>query len=343
LTVPKPSIEVTAASRLHFGLFAFGCREANRRNFGGVGMMVREPRLRLSIMAADRLVAVGPYADRVRLFAKRWSDSTGGKYLPECHIKVSEAPPEHAGLGVGTQLGLSVAAGLNALFGCPTASPQQLAQSAGRGARSAVGVYGFHRGGLIVEDGKCAGEQLSPLLHQCEIPADWRIVLMRPPGKIGLSGRSEINAFAKLPAVVSDVSTMLRREVADSMLPALKDSNFDRFSRSVYRFGRAAGECFAAAQGGPYNGALLMDLVRRARRLGVEGVGQSSWGPTIYCLLPNNVQATDFVSRMREELHSTPIEFTVTSPCNRGAVVKAVRESASTSSTLVNHKANRVS
>ena len=36
---------------------------------------------------------------------------------PHCHIEILSAPPEHAGLGTGTQLGLAMAAGLDALAG----------------------------------------------------------------------------------------------------------------------------------------------------------------------------------------------------------------------------------
>ena len=62
--------------------------------------------------------------------------------------------PEHAGLGSGTELPLSVAAGLNAFWGLPARRRRNWAER-GPGSRSAVGTYGFVFGGLIVEQESC--------------------------------------------------------------------------------------------------------------------------------------------------------------------------------------------
>jgi len=326
--VSNASVHVTAGSRLHFGLFSLGRRfvdgaPAQQRSYGGVGMMVDRPGLQLSIEPAARFAADGPLAERAGKFAARWAEETTDGRLPDCRIHVALAPPEHSGLGVGTQLGLSVAAGLNAFAGRPSAGPRRLAELTARGARSAVGVHGFFHGGVIVEDGKLPGESLSPLAHRCDAPRAWRMVLACPRSAVGLSGSGERQAFRELPPVPLDITRMLRREVDERMLPALEAADFARFSRSVYQFGKAAGECFAPVQGGPYNGALLADIVRAARRLGVEGVGQSSWGPTIFCLLPDESAARDFVARLRDALPQHAIEYTVAAPCNRGALIES--------------------
>ena len=315
-------IHVRAASRLHFGLFAFGREGSRERNYGGAGMMVHEPGLSLSIRPAGSFNATGSLADRAAAFARRWSQYVGRAHPPACEIAIGQAPPQHAGFGVGTQLGLSVAAGMNAFVKQDELDAHQLAEATGRGARSAVGVYGFLQGGLIVEDGKRDQDPLSPLSHRCEFPSPWRVALLRPQAAPGLSGLQEQQAFAELPAVPAATSRQLRSEVSQRMLPALRAADFDAFSRSVTSYGELAGACFAAAQGGPYNGAVLQGIVHAAGRLGVTGVGQSSWGPAIYCFLPNQTAAESFSEQAAEELPD--VEIQITTPCNHGAIIKTI-------------------
>ena len=143
-------IHVQAASRLHFGLFAFGRKGAGERNYGGVGMMIQEPRLSLSIRPAKAFGAAGALADRAMAFARKWSQHVGRPKLPACEIAISQAPGQHAGFGVGTQLGLAVAAGLNAFMGEREYDDQQLAAARGRGASSAEGSTRFQRPGAGV-------------------------------------------------------------------------------------------------------------------------------------------------------------------------------------------------
>src|SRR5262245_43321088 len=105
------TIQITAGSRLHFGLLAPSA--GHLRRFGGVGVMIDSPSTCLSISAATEFSVEGAGADRVREFALRWATSRGDSALPNCRIVVQSLPRMHAGLGVGTQLGLSVARILN--------------------------------------------------------------------------------------------------------------------------------------------------------------------------------------------------------------------------------------
>src|SRR4051812_45032789 len=109
-------VEVTAPSRLHFGLWAFG--DVSRRQFGGVGAMIDQPGLRLQIRASDRITACGPEAPRALEFAKRFIDSAAddnfAATIAAFEIKVLDAPRAHVGFGSGTQMALAVATGLNA-------------------------------------------------------------------------------------------------------------------------------------------------------------------------------------------------------------------------------------
>ena len=335
LPLPLPNValdrrvEVVAPCRLHFGLLSFG--RFCGRQFGGAGVMVDGPAVRLSVTAADQLQTAGPLADRARDFACRWAEYAGFTADPSsalaCRIDIQSAASEHSGLGVGTQLALSVAAALTTWFERPPLPPAELAQSVGRGRRSAIGTYGFAAGGLIVERGRLPGEPISPLECRVPVPDAWRFVLIQPRTDAGLSGAAEQTAFDQLPPVPDEVTAELQDELYLRMLPAVKAADFAQFSDSVYRYGRLAGLCFAPVQGGPYNGPRLARIVDLVRDLGVSGVGQSSWGPTLFALLPGEEQAQEFNARLTAVLKAQPgdheVQLSIARPNNCGARIFA--------------------
>jgi len=325
-SVEKPSltfdssmrcVTVQAPSRLHFGLFSWG---GAGRQFGGVGVMVRDPGLELIAEAAEIPQFEGVTADRIRSFCEHWTHAVGLERTPSVHWKVVKPPQEHVGLGSGTQLGLAVAAALFRLHGIAQPGSLRLATSVGRGLRSAIGAHGFVAGGLLVEPGKFADEPLSPLEARVAVPEAWRVVLVRPRMECGLHGAAEKSAFAALPPVPATVSLRLRELALEQMAPAARDGDFGRFADSLWEYGTLAGTCFAPVQGGPFNGPVLTQLAYRLRELGAVGVGQSSWGPTLFAFQPSAETAQDFVRKL-QSTGEMPVDVVVTSVANSGAVV----------------------
>lgn len=314
-------ITVTAPSRLHFGLF--GLQQEAGRIYGGVGAMVDQPAVKLRVRGSAGFECTGALADRVRVFAQRWTEFNFLSHVPYCRIEVLEAPPNHVGLGVGTQLGLSVAAGLNAFTGLPAAGPQEMALSVGRGQRSAIGTYGFVMGGLIVERGKLPGEPISALDCRIDLPEEWRFVLLRPVGWQGLSGKQEEQAIGELPRVSDEMTERLIAIARDELIPAAATENFPQFAESLYQFGHLAGSCFAARQGGPYNGPVLTKLIQWLRSRGYAGVGQSSWGPTLFAAVPDQHSAIVLADLLQRSHPEGPLEVTIAAPSNRGAFVQS--------------------
>ncbi|MCA9248987.1 MAG: hypothetical protein KDA42_17800 [Planctomycetales bacterium] len=317
-------IELHAISRLHLGMLSFG--HADMRQFGGAGLMIEQPGIQLRLAPAAGFEAAGPLADRVRATADRFAGLTGMSALPPCRIEVVSAPPEHSGLGVGTSLSLSVVFALRRLLELPEIPLSELARLAGRGRRSAVGTYGIESGGLIVEAGKYADEPLAPRIARVAIPAEWRFVLVADQAPSGVSGEKEQQAFATLPPVPRNVSAELCRELLMEMLPAAELGDFERFSASVYRYGLAAGGCFAAAQGGPFAHAGLGRLVEKMRSLGVTGVGQTSWGPTLFALLPDESSARNLVEALTSETAIARDNLTITAANNNGVCWRETSE-----------------
>ncbi len=315
---PSLMIEVNAPSRLHFGLLSFG--QLHGRQFGGVGAMIDQPGLRLQVSPAKRFEVAGRHAERVRAVAERMARKTLGGALPACRLEVAAAPPEHVGLGTGTQLALAVAAGIHAFCGGERLQATQLADLAGRGMRSAVGTYGFVHGGLLVDAGKTDREVLSPLKQRVNLPAGWRFVLICPRHVPGLCGEEEQRVFRELAPVPESTTAELLREVVSELLPAAIAGQFERFGESLFRYGHAAGMCFAARQGGAYGSSRIEELVCTIRRLGVSGVGQSSWGPTIFALLESPLAASHFVEHIKQYLDDEDM-LLIAEPNNSGAQI----------------------
>jgi beta-RFAP synthase len=305
---------VRTPSRLHFGLFALPADAAApawpTRAFGGVGLMIEQPGLTVTAEPATSWSSEGPLAERGVAFARMASATP-------MHISVATTVREHVGLGTGTQLGLAVARAIRGDL-----SAVELARSVGRGQRSALGIHGFAQGGFLVEGGKRGPGAISPLVARAAFPNAWRVVLIIPRDLRGVDGPREQDAFRALGQGAPDLARTdaLCRLVLLGMLPALAELDLDAFGESLYEFNRRVGEMFRPWQGGLYAHPHIGALVAALRAEGVRGVGQSSWGPTVFAVV-----AGDDAERVRAALmgkHGCRAdEVLVTVASNRGADV----------------------
>lgn len=313
-------VEVRTYCRLHFGLTSLG-HDSTRPQFGGVGVMVNAPGACLQITPSDSFRVAGPSSQRVNKFAVTIAEQWHLPALSDVGIKIVSAPREHVGLGVGTQLALAVAAGLGEALGLAWRDPLRLAQLTRRGRRSAVGTYGFLQGGLIVDGGHSREDTLGQLLHRVEVPEDWRFVLFMPTTQVGCAGTVEERAFAELPAVPLRVTAEMEQIATDQLIPALVVADFARFSEALFRYGTLAGQCFAAVQGGAFSSPQTAELIAWLRGRGIAGVGQSSWGPTVFALTADQSSAEQLVREFTGYPGSVDYEVLIAPPANEGARV----------------------
>jgi beta-ribofuranosylaminobenzene 5'-phosphate synthase len=296
-------VRVAAPARLHMGMLdAVG--DGSRR-FGGLGVAVDLPATVVEASEADELTVEGPEAERALAAARRCQAALG---LPGgARVRVLEAIPAHVGLGSGTKLALAVSAALAALAGrSPT--PTELARATGRGARSAVGLWTFALGGLVVEGGRRAGSEApAPLLLRHALPDEWRCVLVVPPAPPGLSGPAEEQAFARLRPD-PERAALIAQLLLTALLPALVESDVAEFGAALTRLQRLVGDAFAAVQGGTFHpcaGALVEALLRH----GAAGAGQSSWGPAVYGIVGSEAQGRELVARLGPEVGAGTVEL----------------------------------
>jgi len=324
-------IEVRTPSRLHFGLLAFDGSWSSRQ-FGGVGLMIRYPDVKVQIELASDFTGAGRMSDRAVEFAKRFATNAidGGLIerddLPGVSVRVVRVPRPHTGLGTGTQLGMAVGRALTRLVTLDDAvSPAQLAMLVGRGQRSAVGVHGCFGGGFLVEGGKVDPGAISPKLMQLTFPDDWRIVLIRPIRLVGTAGQRERQAFANMPRFELKVTARMCQLVLMGMAPAVVERDLSRFGEALFELQQRVGQCFTTVQGGTYGDPSLEEIVSAIRLEGVTGVGQSSWGPTLYAVTGDQDRAEHLVDTLQRRFGLEHGEIGITKADNHGASVKDVR------------------
>jgi beta-RFAP synthase len=292
------AVFVETAARLHFGVLDL--RGARGRWFGGIGAAAPAPTLLVSARRDATLTADGVDADRAAAFARRFlahHHCDGG-----ARVSIHRSLPAHAGLGSGTQLGLAVARALAELHGLPTHTAA-LASAVGRARRSAIGTWTFDGGGLVVEGGRRPdGDGVGPLIVRRLFPPTWRCVVAVPRERAAISGADEATAFASLlPPPDAEVEHVAHL-VLMALLPALVDGDLPAFGSALTQIQMTTGRWFERVQGGAFRSGPTEHLVRRLAELGAVGVGQSSWGPTVYGIVDGTDAGTSLADRVRDAL-----------------------------------------
>jgi beta-ribofuranosylaminobenzene 5'-phosphate synthase len=287
------AVRVRAPGRLHLG-FMDPAGTLGRR-FGSLGLVVDglhttvelrrlghdEGRDKFS--AADAPAAAELPRARAHLDALRRAT---GQTAP-LHLHIAQALPAHAGFGSGTQLALAVGRAFSAVFGLalPTA---KIARLTGRGQRSGVGIAGFDQGGLLLDGGPRADGEAAPLISRIVLPSAWRVLLVIDARLRGLNGDAEKAALATLAPLPREGAAEICHEVLMRVLPGAAGAEFAPFAAGLTRVQRLLGQHFALAQGGQvFVSAAVGRLIDWVGAHTPAGVGQSSWGPTGFAVLPS--------------------------------------------------------
>ncbi|MGD9602805.1 MAG: beta-ribofuranosylaminobenzene 5'-phosphate synthase family protein [Gammaproteobacteria bacterium] len=290
-------VEVRAPARLHLGFVDL--HGGLGRRFGSLGLAItgQDAVVRACRGAPGELDVQGMHAARARAAAERmhaWLAPTAGT-----RVRVAHAARTHAGLGSGTQLALTVAHAVAMAHG-RTLGARELAPIVGRGARSGIGIAAFDAGGFIVDGGHGAVTRVPPVLARLEFPLTWPIVLVFDDAHAGLHGAAERQAFHAAPPMSPTLAAELSRWCLVGILPAVAEQDFAAFTRAVDAIQARIGDYFAPFQGGaaftsPAVAAALADV---RRTFALDGIGQSSWGPTGFVFTPGSEVASAVVDRI---------------------------------------------
>lgn len=274
----EPIVSIRTGARLHFGPLSF--RPATGRHFGGIGMMIEQPGVRLTARLLDDRHEADIAHSRAAEYARRVGIAAGLEFRP-LQLLLDGTIPPHRGLGSGTQLALAVAEAVLRLHGRPSVSARELALLTGRGVRSAVGLSGYEAGGFLIDAGHRAGEALGELACRLDVPPDWRVLIVTPPDAEGVHGPEEQRIFDRLPGTGSALEGELARLTLTEILPALRHADFPAFSEALFEYGARVGRFFSGSQAGIFADERMTALAAALREEGVRGIAQSSWGPAI--------------------------------------------------------------
>ena len=229
--------------------------------------------------------------------------------------------PAHAGFGSGTQLALAVGRAFAALHGLDLATPA-LGHWLGRGLRSGIGIAGFDQGGLIVDGGPGPDGSPAPVLARLALPEAWRVIVVQQAGGQGLSGETEGQSMARLEPMAQAEAAEICHQVLMRVLPGAASGDFAPFAAGLNRIQALLGRHFAPAQGGSaWTSAAVGRLLEGLRGLnGNAAIGQSSWGPTGFAIVPSERVARSLLDDVAE-LGTPRLQVRVVAPRNRGAAV----------------------
>lgn len=316
VTIPEPvaeSVSVAAPARLHMGFLDPG--GGTGRRFGSLGLTLQEPCTRVTVWPAAAVSAAGPSAARAAACARGMLPALG---LPGgVHVEVGDAIPEHAGLGSGTQLALAVGTAIARLFGreCGVRDTAALLE---RGARSGIGIGAFEQGGFLVDGGRGPDTLVPPIISRLAFPPHWRLLLIFDRSRKGVHGGEEKAAFQSLPPFPAEESARLCRLTLMQALPALAEADSAAFGHAITEIQRVVGDHFAAAQGGRFASPAVAVVLAWLQAEGVAGVGQSSWGPTGFAVIGNEVEARRLLHAARARWNEGPLRFMVCAARNQG-------------------------
>ena len=288
------------ALRLHtHSRLAFGLIDMNGeigRVEGGLGLALETPYLELCARRADTVRINGPAAvsdatrrkfeAMARLFKENYD--TGG-----LEISVENTIPGHSGLGSGTQLALAFGQAVNLLYELqlPLSEIGRIAQ---RGGTSGIGCAAFETGGFLADgghrfggtDGKrlfapssaSAGFAAPPVLFQSNLPSSWRVVLALPAAGLITHGDEERALFTKHCPVPAEEAAQAARLALLKVLPAIMEVDLMSFGGGIEAMQRLGLKRIQIAHQNEQVRATMNEM----HRLGLQGVGMSSWGPTLF-------------------------------------------------------------
>ena len=162
---------------------------------------------------------------------------------------------------------------------------------------------------------------MAPLVARVPVPEAWRFLLVRPRLGQGLSGNAEADAFQRLAPMEAETTAELSRLLLQEVLPAVQQADIETAGEGLYEYGRISGDVFAEAQGGTISDPGMARLVEWARGEGIRGIGQSSWGPTIWMLCSGAAESEELAAVVCAFAGTEAVEVTTASPRNRGADV----------------------
>ncbi len=315
-----PYIRVVAPARLHLGFLDM--HGGMGRLYGSIGLTIDSLATRVRVRKAVDFSASGPEAERALVCARNFARE---RQLPGgVEILVEQAIPNHVGLGSGTQMSLAIGTALEQIYGSES-DCRSIAHVLHRGSRSGIGIGAFEEGGFIVDAGRGEAGLVPPVAVRLDFPQHWRVLLLMDSRGKGLHGSEETEAFTRLPKFSEISAGHLCRLVMMKVLPGLVEQRLESVAEAIGEIQRVVGDHFAPVQGGRFTSPMVSEALGWVESRGYRGVGQSSWGPTGFVLLPSENAAKVLERDLKKRFGElTPLKYMRVAARNRGATVELI-------------------
>lgn len=317
------SILVRGSGRLHMGFFDLN--GGLGRKFGSIGLSLAEPALLIEAHASRYLNVTGDASVPGTVLAK--ASAITQQLAAKLNLSgaldlhVSQHIPEHAGLGSGTQIALAVGSAISALYQLDL-NTTQIAELAGRGKRSGIGIAAFDHGGLLIDGGRgvsADSHDVPPLLARYDFPEAWSILLIFDATQPGIHGEQERLGFSRLPVFPENLAAHLCRQVLMQAMPAMVERDLTAFGHSIQALQQHVGDYFAPVQGGRYASKPVGDVLHYLQQAGVACLGQSSWGPTGFAIFENSSIAEQYAQQLKVRFTDQALSWKICKARNQGA------------------------
>ena len=301
-------LTIQTPSRLHFSLIDLN-GSLGRIN-GSIGVALKSPNWIIhgfdSADVANLSTIEKPTEEAIKLFDNYFETETNNLF-----IKIEKSIPGHVGLGSNTQFLLAIGTILAKIHNIKT-TPRDIAKALKRGGTSGIGVAAFEAGGFIIDGGHSfgPGKQTEsflpssvskapppPILFRNNLPENWNFIILTPKEDIGAHGREEISLFQdKCPIPREDVEK-LSRLILMKILPALVEQDIETFGEGLTDI-QTISSRFGMEK---YNEGISSELLEYLKKKEhVYGFGISSFGPTIYGLTNNEINAQKTIQEITE-------------------------------------------
>lgn len=305
---------IRTPSRIHMTLIDLNAGLG--RVDGGIGLALEEPFIEIVAGEAGEIIVEGPLKERAESSAKKVIDALG--IDAGIKIKIKGSYPQHVGLGSGTQVGLAAGMAVCKLYE-KDVSVREIAKIIGRGGTSGIGVAAFESGRFILDGGHSTDEKKdflpssaskaspAPVLARYDFP-DWKIAIVIPKVEGEFAGEREVGIFQKFCPIPLGQVERLSRLVLMKILPSVVEEDIKTFGEGVNEMQKIGFKGVEVSLQPP-DIRTLMDECREYS----YGVGLSSFGPAVYCIIKDeNVLKNSIKDRA---------EIIITKANNVGAII----------------------
>jgi len=305
-------VGVRTGCRIHLGIIDL--EGGLGRLYGSLGLAVENPELSLEARLSEENILECP--DEIKPVIKNVLNELGCS----ADIRVLSHIPLHKGLGATTQTTLATATAVSKLHNL-NLTPDEIADRFNRGKISRIGIEAFNRGGFIINAPVKHHQRSSKTILRVNFPEKWHIILAIPDQKKGYDEKTEERIFQNFPKPPPIYAEKISRILLVSLIPALMDEDLTEFGYAVEEIQRMMGEQFKPVQGDIFTHESSKRIATLLKESGLVGIGQSSWGPTVYGFTDSKKRAELSLKALRENLEKEHVKVILTRGRNEGACI----------------------